>query len=200
VKSDAHLDRWIRNLPAGKPAALVMGASVNGLSFVRSLSRRGIPTLLLDSERLLGTYTRFSRTEFLPAIDEDRAAWLEHLSSIGSRLPSPAALFATSDSYCGFLADEQQTLSRYYRFVTLGAGGMERILDKRAQYNLAAANGIPIPRTWFPVSPQEVKQRAAELSYPAILKPYKAHVGRKKIARKKVVVAQSAQADRKSVV
>jgi D-aspartate ligase len=170
-----------------------MGASVNGLSFVRSLGRRGIPTLLLDSDRLLGTYTRLGRTELLPAIDEDREAWLELLSFVGSRLASPAALFATADSYCGFLADQQAVLSRYYRFLTLSPQGLERILDKRVQYSLAAANGIPIPRTWFPGSPEEAKRQAAELSYPAILKPYKAHVGRKKIASKKVVLAESAK-------
>jgi D-aspartate ligase len=170
-----------------------MGASVNGLSFVRSLGRRGIPTLLLESDRLLGTYTRLGRTELLPAIDENREAWLELLSFVGSHLASPAVLFATSDSYCGFLADQQAALSRYYRFLTLDPQGLERILDKRVQYTLAAANGIPIPRTWFPASPEEAKRQAAELSYPAILKPYKAHVGRRKIARKKVVVAESAR-------
>lgn len=193
MRSNPRLDRWARSLPANHPAAVVMGASVNGLSFVRSLSRRGVPTLLLDSERLLGTYTRFGRTELLPPIDEAPDAWLELLSFLGSRVPTPAVLFATSDAYCGLLADQEGALSRYYRFVTLSREGMERVLDKRAQYSLAAAIGIPIPRTWFPSSPEEAKRLAADLSYPAILKPYKAHVGRKKIARKKVVVAESAK-------
>jgi D-aspartate ligase len=191
---DASLRRWAQGLSASRPAAVIMGGSVNGLSFVRSLSRRGIATLLLDSERLLGTYTRFGRTQLLPPVDQNQDAWLELLTSLGSQLPSPAVLFATSDSYCGLLAHQQGALSSYYRFLTLAPEGMERILDKRVQYGLAAANGISLPRTWFPGSAEEAKRLAAEVSYPAILKPYQAHVGRKKIGCRKVVVAQSAKA------
>ena len=66
---------------------------------------------------------------------------------------------------------------------------MERVVNKRLQYGVAVSTGIPIPRSFFPDSAAEVERAAAAITYPCILKPYKAHVGRRKIVNK-VVVAE----------
>ena len=56
------IERVLRSTSAGKPPVVVFGASVNGLSFARSLGRRGIPVLLIDGARLIGTHTRYAAT------------------------------------------------------------------------------------------------------------------------------------------
>src|SRR3972149_7069743 len=115
----ARLDAWLRSIRTGSPLAVVLGGSVNGLSFVRSLGRRSVPTLLLDSERLIGTYTRYGRVELLEPVEEAPDQWLSLLAVVGSRLGKPGVLFATSDAHAAFVARRAGELSRQYRFVTV---------------------------------------------------------------------------------
>jgi predicted ATP-grasp superfamily ATP-dependent carboligase len=179
---------WLGGLPTGRPPALVLGGSVNGLSFVRSLSRRGVPTLMLDSEPLVGTYTQHGHVSLLPAADEQPEAWLQFLEHVGSRLELPGVLFATSDVHGVLLAEHSDALQHHYRFLIPGAAAMERIVNKRTQYGIAKAAGIPIPQTHFPETVDEVAAIAGKMAYPCILKPYKAHVARKKVPKKVAVV------------
>jgi predicted ATP-grasp superfamily ATP-dependent carboligase len=170
-----------------------MGASINGLSFVRSLARRKIPTLMLDSERLIGSYTRRGRTYLLPVpADERPEDWLGLLEFVGTRLEEPAVLFATSDVHSVFLAEQAAQLARHYRFLTPKQETMERIVNKRAQYGIAKEAGIPIPESHFPETHEEMPALASHIRYPCILKPYKSHLARKKIS-KKVTVVRSAE-------
>ena len=187
----ARLDRWLARCHAGTPAAVVLGGSVNGLSFVRSLGRRGVPVLMLETERLIGTYTRLGEVLLLPPAAEAEDVWLGVLGYVGARLPAPAAIFSTADAYGVLLARHQEALRAHYRFIVPTAEAMERIVNKRLQYGAAEAAGVPIPRTFFPDSVAEAREAAGAMTYPCILKPYKAHEGRKKITGKKAIVVQS---------
>jgi predicted ATP-grasp superfamily ATP-dependent carboligase len=170
--------------------AVILGASVNGLSFVRSLARRGVCTLLLDSERLVGTFTRLARATLLPDVERHPDAWLEYLQAVGSRLHRPGTLFATSDAQVVFLAQHRDEIAPHYRFLTPSAEAVERIVNKRLQYDEAQRVGVPIPATRFPESVAEARALACEFTYPCILKPYTAHIARRK-SSKKVSVARS---------
>ncbi len=191
--STKQLSRWLGTLSDGQPLAVIIGGSVNGLSFVRSLAKRSVPTLLLETERLLGTYTRYGKVYFLPDAGEDPASWIDLLEFVGSSLPRPGVLFPTSDLHNVLIAEHEELLSNAYRFVVPKADTLERIVNKRRQYETALSAGIPIPRSFFPQSLSEVEQLAPELSYPCILKPYKAHVGRRKIAEKVALVESQGQ-------
>jgi D-aspartate ligase len=165
-----------------------MGGSVNGLSFARSLGRRGVPTLLLESERLIGTYTRFAHLLFLPDVDEFPEEWLESLFYIGARIRKPAVIFPTSDAYIQFVSSHAGELKKHFLFIVPDIDIINQILNKRIQYGIAVSAGIPIPQTHFPESLKEVQSLSGSISFPCILKPYTAHVGRKKIHGKVCVV------------
>jgi predicted ATP-grasp superfamily ATP-dependent carboligase len=187
------LEGWLRRARGGKPPAIVLGGSVNGLSFVRSLSRRGVPTLMLDSEPLIGTYTQHARVMLLPAADEHPEAWVDMLEWLGARLDAPGILFATSDVHSVLLAENEEVLRGRFRFLIPGPGAMERIVNKRAQYGVAQSAGVPIPNSEFPQSVDEAEGIARRVPYPCILKPYKAHVARKKVPKKVAVVESPEQ-------
>jgi len=57
-------------------------------------------------------------------------------------------------------------LRRYFRFLVPDHQTLERIINKRLQYESAAAAGIPIPRTHFPDSIEQARDIAAKMSYP----------------------------------
>ncbi len=191
VAHASSLEGWLRRTRGRRPPAIVLGGSVNGLSFVRSLSRRGVPTLMLDSEPLIGTYTQHAETMLLPAADEQPQAWVEVLERIGMRLDDPGVLFATSDVHGVLMAENAELLRRYFRFLIPGPQAMERIVNKRAQYGVAESAGIPIPRSSFPESLEEAERISKQFPYPCILKPYKAHVARKKVPKKVAVVGSA---------
>ena len=187
-REKARFEGGFRKIQKERPIAVILGGSVNGLSFARSLGRRQIPTLLLDSDRLIGTYTRYSKFVHLPAADEHPEGWIDFLEFVGSRLDASGVLFPTSDVHCLLVSQQEDILRRYFRFLVPTPQVTESIVNKRTQYGIAQEAGIPIPKTYFPKSIEELRHLSAEVPYPCILKPYKSHEGRKKIPKKVVIV------------
>jgi len=188
---NASLDDWVKARNARGPIAVILGGSVNGLSFARSLGRRRIPTLLLAANRFLGIYTRYAKCMLLPSIDESPAAWLDLLTFVGSRLHAPGVLFATSDASCLFVARHAEVLGRYFRFEIPDVETIERIVDKRSQYEIARNAGIAIPETCFPDTEDDVRHVAHRVSYPRLLKPYRSELARRHMQGRKVTIVGS---------
>jgi D-aspartate ligase len=187
----AKLERWLKKSCQQNPLAIILGGSVNGLSFARSLGRRGIPTLMLDSESFLGTFTRYGKVKMLPPADEHPQEWLALLEFVASRLAHPAVLFATSDLHSLWVSRHRDRLRQYFRFVIPEAETIEQIVNKRTQYRIAREAGIAVPTAYFPESIEEVRSLSANLVYPCILKPYTSYKGRKKLSKKKVLLVDS---------
>jgi len=189
----ANLDRWVETRRDGPPVAVILGGSVNGLSFARSLGRRGVSALMLAGNRFLGIYTRYAKSIVLPAIEARPDEWLDLLESVGSRLRTPGVLFTTSDSSCLLVARHRERLQRYFRFDLPDLAALERIVNKRSQYEIARDAGIPIPETHFPESSDEARQVARSVAYPCLLKPYRSMGSRtyKYLNGRKVVVVGS---------
>src|SRR5262245_63081259 len=83
--------RWLRRIRESVAPVIVLGGTCNGLSFARSLGRRGVPVLLLETKPFLGIYTRYANVHLLPDVREDPAVWLQVLQSLGRRLTRRAA-------------------------------------------------------------------------------------------------------------
>ena len=190
VELGASLERWLDELHAG-PVAVILGASCNGLSFVRSLGRRGIPTLLLDSERSLGMHTRFGEVALLPDAYEDPDGCASFLELVGARLAQPGVILATSDVHTLLLATYEERLRRSFRFLVPEADTVQMILNKRLQYEFARSVGVPIPESFFPESVEEARRVAAEVRYPCLLKPYDSHHAWSFLDGKKVIAVES---------
>jgi predicted ATP-grasp superfamily ATP-dependent carboligase len=188
---------WLDEQQGSWPLAVVLGGDSNPLSFVRSLGRRGIPTLMVESWRSLGTYTRFGEVALLQDLTRRPELWLEFLERVGSRLAEPGILFPTSDRAMLLVARDQERLSRHFRFVVSDAGTVETLVDKRAQYELARSEGVPMPRVDFPVAVEDAARLADEFAYPCLVKPYVSDLARSMLvgtpfAGKKLFVVRSA--------
>lgn len=184
------IDAWCRGLTGDRVPAVVLGASVNGLSFARSLGRRRVPVLLLDSQKKSGSYTRFATTAELDTPESRAEPWIEMLLQLGRRLPRRAVLFPTSDAFCVLVAESPQ-LRECYDFILPERSTLERIVDKHLQYQDAAAAGVPIPRTCYPADTDEARRLAKDLGYPCIVKPYKSHERRRLSFSGKVALVSS---------
>ena len=189
----ARLDARLRRLAVGSPPAILLGdGSTNDLSFVRSLSRHGIPTVHIAGRRLLGSFSRYGLRIRMPPVEDEPEAWLALLEETASILGGSPVLFALSDAHCAFVSVNGARLTPSFRFLLPDEETMPRILDKRRQYGAAEAAGIRVPPTFYPEGIEDAARLAAEIDYPVILKPCTAHVGRPKISDHKVVVLRSA--------
>lgn len=146
---------------------------------------------MAESERFLGTYTRHGKVLMLPAVDESAPRWIEFLAFVGSRLDRPGVLLPTSDAHTLLVSRHRAMLQRDFRFVLPDPRTLGQIVDKRSQYGIAQATGIPVPESHFPESLDEVKRLADRIAYPCLLKPYRSHEARKRLSEK-LVVARSA--------
>ena len=191
TRRQRELERWLAANAGGRPIAVILGTSWNGLSFARSLGRRGVPVLLLESKRNLGSYTRHGKVLALPPVDDDPQAWIETLRLIGTRLAVPGVLEPMGDGQTLLLSRHEQLLRPWFRFVVPPHETVERIVNKRLQYAIAQEAGIPVPRTHFPESAEEARELSAELPFPCLLKPYTSHVALSAVGEK-VLVAGSA--------
>jgi D-aspartate ligase len=189
-----RLESGLRRLATEQTLAIIVGnGSTNDLSFVRSLSRRRVPTILIVGQRQLGSFSRYGLRIRMPPVEDEPQAWLEILELAASLLKAPPVLFAVSDAHCAFVSRNAERLRRSFRFLLPDKETIERILDKRQQYAAAQAAGIRVPPTFYPDRVEDVSRLASEIDYPVILKPYTAHLGRPQILNRKVLVLQSAE-------
>jgi predicted ATP-grasp superfamily ATP-dependent carboligase len=164
------------------PTGRVLGESVAGLSYVRSLHRRGVPTLLLTPRGWIDRPSRYGLTVDLPGIVDEPEVWPEVLVSTAERLPRRPVLLVTFDHAVLFVGHHADELGRLYDFLIPPLSTSAAIVDKHRQYELAAAAGIPIPRTVFPKSADEALTLAREIGFPCLLKPHVGSAGATQLA------------------
>ncbi len=190
MKIGLELDSWLRELPTRRPLAVVLGGSVNALSYARSLGRRGVPVLLLDTSKRAATASRYVRALIVAEAADNPEIWLDVLGQIGRRLQVPGVVFPTTDGHVEFVARHASELSSWFRFIVPATEDVTAILDKAEQYERASVAGIRIPITWHPTTLTEVQEIACAMPFPCLLKPF-SDVARETI-RGKVLVASDA--------
>ena len=89
---------------------------------------------------------------------------------IGSCSPPPV-LFPTTDPYVHVLARYAAALDGHYLTYLPQKDIIDAIIDKRAQYQNAQRNQIPMPATYTLDSPGEAFDIVGSLKFPCVLKP-----------------------------
>ncbi len=172
------VERRIRSLPDANPLAVVLGGGAGGLSYARSLGRRGIPMLLLDTRGGFAGRSRYVWPLTLRGPLEHPDDWVELLDRVSARLATPAALLPTNDVLTALIAKNAEHLEKSFRFIVPSWDIVRSIVDKRSQYEHAQRAGIPIPATYFPETVAEAEAIAATVRYPCLFKPYESALGR----------------------
>jgi|TARA_B100001057_G_scaffold499111_1_gene608576 predicted ATP-grasp superfamily ATP-dependent carboligase len=181
----------VRSGQAEKAPAWIFGSSINTLSFVRSLGRRGIPCVVLDRLPMIGAESRF--THFVPISlsdlsSEEGIACLRHAAKSSTSKP---VIFATSDEHNEFLARHGGKLEEHCRFLVPRPETIDLVLNKREQYTIAEKIGVPLPLSLYPESLEDIVSYKDRMRFPCIIKPCMAHVGRQLLGGKKVRVVET---------
>jgi D-aspartate ligase len=172
--------------------AVALGGSYNSVSVTRSLGRQGIPVHALG-DGAGGALVRHSRylTSYLDVGSAASAAdeWLDWLA----RGPEGAVLLPCSDGALEFLARHRSDLRARGYFPAEGADDVTlAMLDKERTYELARSVGVPAPRTAAVTTLQELREVAAEMTFPCALKPRHSHLFARFFGCKALVVEDAA--------
>src|SRR5665648_708237 len=104
-----------------------------------------------------------------PLADEE--AFLTWLEELGARLPRRAVVFPSHDEYIWPLSRHAERLEPWFIVPFSRWDAMQRVHDKRAQMEAAWRAGVDTPQTVFVSSAAELEAAAAEVPFPAVLKP-----------------------------
>lgn len=172
-----NLLRRIRKRGDARPPAFILGVECNGLSFLRSLGRRGIPVVMVDFWRNPGMISRYGLPVVVPDAEEDEAGLLGILEELAEAAATRGVVIATGDAYVLFAAKHQRELAERFDLAVSDHETILTVANKRRLYEFAPGHGVTIPRTWFPED-QAIEEIATQVDYPCLIKPYFSHLWR----------------------
>jgi predicted ATP-grasp superfamily ATP-dependent carboligase len=150
--------------------AVILGGDYQGLGIARSLGRRGVPVCVIDDERSIARFSRYTtHNVHVPSLkgEEETIAALE---AIGRRLDLRGwVLYPTREETVVAFSRQRERLGELFRVPTPGWETIRWAWDKRNTYPLAEELGIPVPRTWYPRSVAELDAIDGQL--PLVIKP-----------------------------
>ena len=151
--------------------AVVVGGDYQGLGIVRSLGSRGVPVCVVDDERSISRFSRYSTHNVRLVNLRDERQAVDALLRIGRRLKLQGwVLYPTREELVATFSRNRVELSELFRVPTPEWSSVQWAWDKRNTYRLAKELGIPSPLTYYP---QDVAQLAEldSCSPPFAIKP-----------------------------
>ncbi|OHB69073.1 MAG: hypothetical protein A2V70_11605 [Planctomycetes bacterium RBG_13_63_9] len=154
-------------MSASLPSAVVFNCHYNGLAIIQELGRRGVPVHALDSERSVGTYSRFARYSFCPNPLTDEAGFIAALQDLGRAIGHRAVLLPTRDEWAVAIARWKDSLSEHFIPCVAEREVVELLIDKRRFAEWAERGRYPVPRSWTADRLGEIPKEA----FPIAAKP-----------------------------
>ena len=148
LRGRAHRRRQAH--PSGV-GAIVCGGCYLGLGIVRSLGHAGIPVCVIDDERSIARFSRYTTHSVRVPDLRDEEQIVETVLRVGDELGLQGwVLFPTREEMVAAFARHRDVLEPGFRIPTPSWSTVQWAWDKRKTYQLADELGIPIPRTWYP--------------------------------------------------
>src|SRR5579871_1894331 len=152
------------------PGAIVLGSDFKALGVIRSLGRRGIPSIVIDNLPRSAWYSRYVNTRLKWTGPMEGDEFLRFLLQIAKEQHVERwVLFPLSDEVVEFVARHHRDLAQVYQLVTQPWDVVCWANDKRLTYQMAEEIGVPCPKTGYPAS--EADLETIEIPFSAIIKP-----------------------------
>lgn len=164
------IKKYIKN--KNKPIAVVLNLGGTGLGVIRSLGRRGIPVIGLDSSFFgVGFFSRYCKSIVCPDPETKEAEYIDFLLSIGEQLNIKGVLIPTGDVEVLAISKYRDKLEKYYKFPMAKLALIEKLVNKRKFYEMLEKLDVPYPKTYFPNDVSDIKEISKEITYPYVVKP-----------------------------
>jgi predicted ATP-grasp superfamily ATP-dependent carboligase len=167
------------------PVAIVLSGNIIGLGAVRALGEAGIPVVLAsirEEDPTVKSRHVVARLS-VPDPEADEEAFVAALEAAATRYPG-AVLMPAADAMLVGISRHKARLERAFRVACADWSAAEKFVDKQFTYALAAAAGVPVPRTVVPHSVEELERYATDVRYPVLVKPSQSHLYSEVFGRK----------------
>ncbi|OGF68256.1 MAG: hypothetical protein A2Y62_02710 [Candidatus Fischerbacteria bacterium RBG_13_37_8] len=154
--------------------AVIPGFSATSLSTMRCLAYNDIKIYLVGLEKKKGP-AYYSNIPVKKILYNYSSHFIDCLIKIGKELAAKAVLLLTEDVHVIEIANNINTLQKYYHFLLPPQELVNLLMDKALFCELAIKKGFKIPRTKIVSDQEELFHIEEEFPYPFMLKPYMLH-------------------------
>jgi predicted ATP-grasp superfamily ATP-dependent carboligase len=147
------------------------------MAVVRSFGRRGMPVISVchapDEYAALSKHvtTRVHAPD--PELFEDE--YVDVVRGVAAAHPG-GVLFPVSDPTLQTVSRHKELFQEHVHVGCMGREGVNRCLDKAETYCVAEKAGVPVPRTLYPRSGEELRGECERLMLPCVIKPRVVHL------------------------
>jgi predicted ATP-grasp superfamily ATP-dependent carboligase len=168
---DSETEGEVAGPPRGRAVgAVVIGGDYQGLGIVRSLGRRGWPVCVIDDERSIARFSRWTTHAIsVPDLRGEDATVAELLRAGRTLGLDGWVLYPTREETVAALSRNRERLEERFRVPTPAWQTVRVAWDKRETYRRAEELGISAPRTWYPREAKDLVQ--IDTSGPFVIKP-----------------------------
>lgn len=155
----------------GWPPAMVAGGFLTGVVLMRNLARRGVKVSCVDWIPTQPAFkTVYGQAHLCPNPDTHPDEWVQFMIGLAGDGPKPV-LIPSADQYVTAIADHADALETHFTFCRGSAATQALLATKKRQYEIAGDHGLPVPRTAFIRSLEELREFARTAQFPCLLKP-----------------------------
>ena len=153
-----------------KVGAVVTGGDFQGLGVLRTLAKKDIPILLLDSQYCIGKYSRFEKKFLKSPHPSETESYLNFLIDLVKKENIHGwVIFPNSDEAVFVLSKYKSLLEKFYRIPTPSWNVIKNVYIKERTYRISEKHNIPIPKTYYPKNLEELVE--LDLHFPVVIKP-----------------------------
>jgi predicted ATP-grasp superfamily ATP-dependent carboligase len=153
-----------------KPAAVVIGSSINALSTIRSLGRKSVDVIAINTNNT--DYVAKSRYCKVICCNELYGITLvRKLIEIGRSSERKRVLFCTSDMNVLTVSKYRKQLQDYYHFVLPPDNTIKMLMNKKLFHKFSCKHNFTVPKTLFVRRKNDIEKVGNETSYPCLIKP-----------------------------
>jgi D-aspartate ligase len=146
--------------------ALILGTHINALGIIWELADSGVNEIYsAGSKRGLATASRYIKQKFQVSTETELLNVLKILDSRYDKI----VVYPTSDDHLEFF-EKIHTQTPPSCILPFTPSRTVRFLNKKIQYEVCEAQGIPVPKT-IKISSVDELSRLQELTFPIIIKP-----------------------------
>lgn len=151
-----------------RPCAVILGGYINGYNIIRELHEKGVRDIILidHTERLASLSNKITR--FRRVAKNNATSLFEALLDIHKDFDF-LILFPSEDLNLELLASHYDALAEFC-FLPFNPRNLKQCSDKRYQYQMCEALGVPYPRTVYVNAASDI-DAIRSLPFPVLVKP-----------------------------
>jgi len=150
--------------------AVITGGDFQGLGAIRTLAKKDIPIILLDSDLCISRFSKYKKKFFKSPHTSEKESYCEFLVDLARREKIQGwVIYPNSDESVYVLSKFKNILEEFYRIPIPGWDVIQNVYIKKNTYQVAEKHGIPIPKTYCPENLEELLNQ--DLQFPLVIKP-----------------------------